>query len=510
MNAQSFAINTISENLIDLNASTTSPQSPSVTAFSNIAPIDLQSSTPRSASLLFIDQTVDGYQMLVNAALPDTEVHVLDPAQDAIAQITQVLAGRHHISNLQIVSHGNAARLQFASTELSLNTLPTYTSHLQTWANALSPDADIILYGCNVAQGELGQAFVQILSQLTQADVAASSDITGRTGNWTLEFHQGEIEATLPFNADGLSAYDADLLGSDYDNNGTADLVAINYLTGEVQLQLLDGTTTLSTTTLATVVGWQIAGTADFDGNGYTDLFWQNRGTGDTGVWLMDVSGAFTPQLILNIGGGSDWQVVGIEDFDLNGSPDILWRSQFYETTGAWLMAGTAIAGIEVLPYRSKDWVATGFADVNGDTFDDILWRNIKTGANEFWLLNGTNVASTIALPNRATPWVIQELGDWNGDTVTDILWRNYNTGEVDVWTLNNGNFTGVLNTTAPGGVSWTILDSRDLDSNGTPDLIVRNYLTGENAYWMMDNTTCTNVLTQTSTAGMWDVIAAA
>jgi hypothetical protein len=35
------------------------------------------------------------------------------------------------------------------------------------------PEADILLYGCNVAAGKSGQAFVNTFSNLTGADVAA-------------------------------------------------------------------------------------------------------------------------------------------------------------------------------------------------------------------------------------------------------------------------------------------------------------------------------------------------
>jgi hypothetical protein len=67
-----------------------------------------------------------------------------------------------------------------------------------------------LLYGCNVAQGELGQAFTSILSQWTGADVAASDDLTGSSaqgGNWTLEVQTGQIAASLVFQASAITSY---------------------------------------------------------------------------------------------------------------------------------------------------------------------------------------------------------------------------------------------------------------------------------------------------------------
>src|SRR6185295_18755785 len=53
---------------------------------------------------------------------------------------------------------------------------------------------------CDVAQGDAGRLFLQELSHLTGADVAASTDRTGSAdlgGNWTLEFATGAIHTQL-------------------------------------------------------------------------------------------------------------------------------------------------------------------------------------------------------------------------------------------------------------------------------------------------------------------------
>jgi hypothetical protein len=172
--------------------------------------IDRPIPRPLSSSLVFIDSTVEDYQSLVSGVSTGTEVYVLNSAQDAIAQITQVLAGRTGISSLHIVSHGEAGVLNFGSAQLGLETLATYSSALQSWATALTPTADILLYGCHVAAGTQGQTFVQQLERLTGADIAASIDLTGSAvlgGNWTLEYATGSIEAPLAFRSSTLATY---------------------------------------------------------------------------------------------------------------------------------------------------------------------------------------------------------------------------------------------------------------------------------------------------------------
>ena len=153
-------------------------------------------SSPLSTSLLFIDAGVSGASQIAAAAQPGTEVHLLFSQTDAIAQITQVLSGRSGIESLQIVSHGGNGRLDFVSGALNLASLPSQINQLKSWGAALTVDADILLYGCDVAQDYFGQSFVNLLAQTTGADVAASKDLTGFGGDWDLEFQTGRIEAT--------------------------------------------------------------------------------------------------------------------------------------------------------------------------------------------------------------------------------------------------------------------------------------------------------------------------
>jgi hypothetical protein len=145
-------------------------------------------------------------------------VHVLNPAEDAISQISKTLLGREGIESLHIVSHGEAGELQLGQDWLTLYNLQAYREQLQSWQGALTQDADILLYGCNVGEGELGQAFVTILSQLTGADIAASDDLTGNAalgGNWTLEVNTGEIAADLAIRSSTQATYSA-VLDSTY------------------------------------------------------------------------------------------------------------------------------------------------------------------------------------------------------------------------------------------------------------------------------------------------------
>ncbi len=161
------------------------------------------SSDGAATSLVFVDAGVGNYQSLLTNLKPGTEVYWLNPWQDAVQQITQTLLGRSGVSSIQIISHGSAGSLQLGGGGLSLGNLHHYSSQLQSWSGALTADADILLYGCNVAAAEDGLMFVQQLVQMTGADVAASIDLTGTStlgGDWDLEVSTGSIESAFAFN----------------------------------------------------------------------------------------------------------------------------------------------------------------------------------------------------------------------------------------------------------------------------------------------------------------------
>ena len=54
-----------------------------------------------------------------------------------------------------------------------------YADELAAIQQSLSGQADILVYGCKFVEGQVGQEAAALLSQLTGADVAASSDVTG-------------------------------------------------------------------------------------------------------------------------------------------------------------------------------------------------------------------------------------------------------------------------------------------------------------------------------------------
>ena len=151
--------------------------------------------------IIFIDAIVSDIEQYLSEH-ENADVVLLDQNSDALAQIAAVLNGRTGIEAVHIISHGNTGELQAGNSVINLAALQSgiYNDALATIKSALSEDADILIYGCNVAQGEAGKAFVQALADATGADIAASTDDTGAStlgGDWDLESNTGAIDTDV-------------------------------------------------------------------------------------------------------------------------------------------------------------------------------------------------------------------------------------------------------------------------------------------------------------------------
>lgn len=151
-------------------------------------------------NIIFIDPRVSDYQSLIDSLTDPAEVFVLDGASDGLSQMASLLEGRNGIEAIHVISHGSQGALYLGSTLLNNDDLASYQSQFTDIENALTEFGDILLYGCNVAQGDDGLRFIDTLAKYTGADVAASSNATGAAtlgGDWVLERMSGRVEAPV-------------------------------------------------------------------------------------------------------------------------------------------------------------------------------------------------------------------------------------------------------------------------------------------------------------------------
>jgi hypothetical protein len=133
-----------------------------------------------TTEVAFVDPTVPDYQSLIAGMGPNVQIVMLDGGQDGMEQIAASLAGRTGIDAIHLISHGAEGQLSLGTGTLTQASMTgQYADELATIRQSLSESADILVYGCDFADGQAGQDAATLLSQLTGADVAASTDATG-------------------------------------------------------------------------------------------------------------------------------------------------------------------------------------------------------------------------------------------------------------------------------------------------------------------------------------------
>ena len=152
-----------------------------------------------TTALYFVDSTLPGVDALLAGLPVGAEVHLIAEGSDGLQLLVDTLSGRTGVEAIHVLTHGSAGTLRLGSVTLDEGNVGDFAGQWASVGAALTPDADLLVYGCDVGAGPAGQALVQQIAVFTGADVAASEDLTGAAalgGDWDLEVQTGHIEAT--------------------------------------------------------------------------------------------------------------------------------------------------------------------------------------------------------------------------------------------------------------------------------------------------------------------------
>ena len=407
----------------------------------------------------------------------NVQIFLLDGERDGIEQITEVLAGFQGLAGVHIVSHGTNGSVKAGNTWLRTDNLDTYANDIASWQQAFSDNGDLLFYGCDLASNAEGQQLVDSLSELTGADVAASTDDTGHEslgGDWQLEYQTGAIETTIPLNLDTQSSWEnllavitvdttADVVNGD--TSSVANLIAsdggdgislreaiiaTNNTAGtdtiffNIPDPLVSGAHTISVLSALpditdTVI---IDGTSepDYAGSPMIELDGTSAGAGVDGLRLVVGSD------------GSTIQGLVIQNFDHNG---ILLQSGSNTIAGNYIgldADGTTIAGNNISGIGIQGGIRIESADniIGGLTVAD---RNVVSG----------NVFTGIAIVGPGATGN-QVLGNYIGTDAGGTLARG-NTQEGIEIDAANSNIIGGLTANARNVISGNGSDGIEIDS---------------------------------------------
>ena len=160
----------------------------------------------------FIDEAIADKDTLI-AGLPEgADYFVLSGKADGLMQIANALDDRSGVEALHILSHGSDGALYLGNSVVDTRTLAASANVLGRIGDSLSSSGDILLYGCEVAAGASGEAFVNAFAEATGAHVAASRTRTGAAdlgGDWELAVHVGEVTTAVAISKQVQADYGA-------------------------------------------------------------------------------------------------------------------------------------------------------------------------------------------------------------------------------------------------------------------------------------------------------------
>lgn len=154
--------------------------------------------TMGAEDVLYIDSGVEGAAELAAHVRTGVEVVRLKAGEDAVVQMQRDLTRRHGLRAVRLVSHAGPGVLYLGGRYFDDREVKRHSEAFRAVGRALRPGGEVLLYGCELADGTAGREMVRNIAVLTGASVAASTNKTGSAalgGDWCLEHSVGTTSA---------------------------------------------------------------------------------------------------------------------------------------------------------------------------------------------------------------------------------------------------------------------------------------------------------------------------
>jgi ELWxxDGT repeat protein len=480
-----------------------------------------------NSTVLFIDRNVANYSSLLEGINSEIAVFVLDTERDGISQITEILKDNNY-QQVHIISHGAPGCLYLGNSQPSLDTLNKYRAELQSWySTPLSKGGrgDLLIYGCQVAAGDAGEEFLKKLHQLTGANIAASSSLTGNEelgGNWNLEVKVGEVVADAVLTEASMANYSGvldrvELVKDIKPGRGSSfifesDFIVFNdklYFIANTrnngdELWVSDGTNAGTRLFKDILPGSESSSLERFTELNGKLYFSADNGVNGEELWISDGTTAGT-QLLKDIRPGRFRSLPFFQEPTFAKFNGKLYFSADNGASGfeLWVSDGTS-AGTQLLkninPGRDNSSSPENFTELNGK-----LYFSANDGVNgqELWVTDGTTAGTQLLKDinpgsSNSYPGLFGDLIELNGKL---YFTANDGVNGFELW-ISDGTTAGtrLLKDINPGRNSLSLIDNFT-KLNGKLYFTADDGVNG-NELWVSDGTTAGTQLLKDTNPG--------
>jgi probable HAF family extracellular repeat protein len=222
---------------------------------------------------------------------------------------------------------------------------------------------------------------------------------------------------------------------------------------------------------------WQTVGVGDFNGDGKADLAWQHTPDHQVQLQFFDGNTPTSSGPIANSPFDASWSVVAQADYNGDGNQDLVYRHASDGLTEIQLLKGASGIGGGVITNNPFDasWNIVAAGDFNGDGKSDLAWRRPSDGLVEEQFLNGNNAIGGGIIQGNPfdASWNIVASSDFNSDGKSDLVWQRPSDGLVEIEFLNGLHVAGggiILSN--PFGQGWSVAGAGDFNGDGHTDLV--------------------------------------
>ncbi|MBE6362922.1 MAG: DUF4347 domain-containing protein [Lentisphaerae bacterium] len=159
-----------------------------VEAVENVVQNDV--SDPRE--LVVVDSSLRDIETIQQQLRPNQDILILQQG-NGLTELNEYLDETDgEYSAIHFVTHGDDGNII-----INDKIIDQQSFNASEWSELkdhLTDSGDILFYGCNIAGTAEGEALIDQIAAACDADVAASTDTTGVSGNWDLEYTSGDVE----------------------------------------------------------------------------------------------------------------------------------------------------------------------------------------------------------------------------------------------------------------------------------------------------------------------------